>query len=152
MQLPFLQFVSKDKMHELKILPIMLDKDADLKKLALDLKETIIEQKKNVVFIISSDFTHYGRNYGYVPFSLEVKKNIYAMDEGAINLIKENKPEELLAYAEEKIATICGILPMVFLLYALKFDTAELEHFYTSADISEGDYKNSVSYASLLFR
>lgn len=151
-QLPFLQFVSKDKMHELKFLPLMLDHDVDLKKLALDLKEVIVEAKKKVVFIISSDFTHFGRRFGYIPFGSEVKKNIYALDEGAINLIKEHKPDELLAYADEKLATICGIAPIALLLYTLKKGIVELEQYYTSADITDGDYKNSVSYASLVFR
>ncbi len=151
-QLPFLQFVTKDHMHELKILPVLLDQDADLKKLALDLKETILETKKQVVFIASSDFTHYGSNYRYVPFTLDVKKNIYALDEGAINLIKKADAKGLLAYAEEHLTTICGILPIALLLETIKPNSVELEQYYTSADITDGNYKNSVSYGSIIFR
>ena len=71
-QLPFLQYATKDIMTEVRILPILLSNDIDYKKLAKDIKKTLKETKKEVIFIISSDFTHYGSNYRYVQLSTDI--------------------------------------------------------------------------------
>ncbi|RJQ17978.1 AmmeMemoRadiSam system protein B [Candidatus Woesearchaeota archaeon] len=149
-QLPFLQFATQDRMHELKILPIIIDDSCDLKKLALDIKETILETQRDVIFIVSSDFTHYGRMYHHVPFSIDVKKNIYAFDEQAIEFIKTKNPEGLLQFHDEKISSICGIYAIALLLHTVKIQKVSMEQYYTSADLTESDYKNSVSYASII--
>jgi MEMO1 family protein len=150
-QLPFLQFVTKDKMHELKIVPIILG-DIDHKKLALDLKETILETKKRVVFIISTDFTHYGRNYKHVPFSENIKERIYEIDRAAIDLIEKLDHEGFDKYVNENMMTICGALPINVLLKTLKSGKVSLEQYYTSADLEENSrYLNSVSYAAIIF-
>ncbi len=156
-QIPFLQFATKDKMHELKIVPILLGQDFDSDKLALDLKETIMESNKQVIIIVSSDFTHYGRNYHYVPFSSEVKTTIYEMDRTAIDFIEKLDSKGFISFIDEKMATICGAMPIAVLLKTLKSSKVELMHYYTSADLEEEAdpdkaYKNSVSYAAIVFR
>lgn len=150
-QLPFLQFATKDQMHGLKILPIIVDHDIDYKQLALDLKEVLIELPRKVVFIISSDFTHYGRDYRYIPFSADVQKNIYALDRKAIDFIEKLDAEGFLEFTYDKITTICGQMPIAVLLRTIRADNVALEQYYTSADITDGNYKNSVSYVSIIF-
>jgi AmmeMemoRadiSam system protein B len=151
-QVPFLQFATKDHMHELKILPIILS-DIDYAKLGLDLKETILESGKNVVIIVSSDFTHYGRNYHHVPFSSDIKKRIYEQDRQAIEFIEKCDAKGFIGFTEENMMTICGTLPIAVLLKTIKPQKVSLEQFYTSADLDpEDDYKNAVSYASIIFR
>lgn len=150
-QIPFLQFVTKDKMDGLKILPIILG-DLDYKKLALDIKETILETKKNVVFIISSDFTHYGRIYHHVPFSENPKEKIYETDRKAIDFIEKLDADGFMNYVDEGMMTICGRLPIAVLLKSLKASKVSLEQYYTSADLEENSrYLNSVSYAAIIF-
>ena len=150
-QLPFLQFVFKKKLEKIKILPLLLSGDTDLKKLAVDIKEVLLETKKRAVFIASSDFTHYGRNYRYVPFSSDVKKRLYDLDGGVINFIKDQDPDGFMKYVHEKMATICGAYAIELLLRTVNAEKVLLEQFYTSGDIT-GDYKNSVSYASIVFK
>lgn len=151
-QLPFLQFATKDKMHELKILPILLH-EIDYMKLGLDLKETILESGKKVVIIVSSDFTHYGRNYHHIPFSTDVKKNIYERDRKAIDLIEKLDADGFIKYIDETMGNICGAFPIASLLKSMKSAKVELLQFYTSADLEEEQtYKNSVSYAAIVFR
>jgi len=154
-QLPFLQFVFKKNKEKIKILPILIGTNAtreQLKQLAMDIKEVAMDMSKNVTFIISSDFTHYGRDYNYIPFGDHRKENIYKMDEAAINLIKEFKPEEFLDLVEKELMTICGASPIYLLLNYLKTGKANLEQYYTSADLTpETNYRNSVSYASIVF-
>jgi MEMO1 family protein len=151
-QLPFLQFATKDKMHELKILPIIIS-EIDYTKLGLDLKETILESGKNVVIIISSDFTHYGHNYHYIPFSTDVKKNIYERDRKAIDFIEKLDANGFIGYIDETMGTVCGAFPIAVLLKSLKQANVELLQYYTSADLEEDSaYKNAVSYAAIVFR
>lgn len=153
-QIPFLQFIFKKNMEKLKILPILIGYNAsrqELKKLVLDIKEVAMDMNKNVTFIISSDFTHYGSRYKYIPFESNKKENIYKLDEAAINLIKEFKSEEFLDLVDKELMTICGAKPIYFLLEYLKSGKVMLEQYYTSADIDNSDYRNSVSYASIVF-
>ncbi len=150
-QLPFLQFVNKNDINRIKILPIVLSDDVDYKKLAMDLKETIVETGKKVCFIASSDFTHYGHNYGYVPFTSDVPERLYKLDADAIKFIIKRDDEGFLKYVYETGATICGAIPIAFMLRTVKFSKAELLQYYTSGDIV-GDYKSAVGYASIVFK
>lgn len=151
-QVPFLQFATNDKMHELKILPIILGPDIDHARLALDLKETIMETGKKAVVIISSDFTHYGRAYHHIPFSTDVKQKIYEQDRAAIAFIEKLDDKGFLQYCTDDYMTICGEYPIAVLLKYLKESAVRLEQYYTSADLEEDEaYKNSVSYAAIIF-
>lgn len=149
-QLPFLQFVSKDILSKIRILPIAISEEVDLNKLALDIKEVILDSSKKVVFVVSSDFTHYGAQYGYLPFSSDIPERMYKLDEGAIKLIKNMESDAFLDYVYETGATICGKLPIALLLKTLEKTKGKLLQYYTSADIM-GDYRNAVGYASILF-
>ena len=151
-QIPFLQFVTKDKMHELKIVPIILG-DVDHNKLAIDIKETIVESGKKVIIIVSSDFTHYGRIYHHIPFSENVKEKIYKQDREAINFIEKLDPDGFMNYFHENMMNICGAIPIAVLLKTLKKSDVELVQFYTSSDLEETpQYKNAVSYAAIIFK
>jgi AmmeMemoRadiSam system protein B len=151
-QLPFLQFATKDQTHALKILPIIIS-EIDYTKLGLDLKETILESGKKVVIIVSSDFTHYGHNYHYIPFSTDIKKNIYGRDRKAIDFIEKLDANGFIGYIDETMGTVCGAFPIAVLLKSLKHAKVELLQYYTSADLEgEQTYKNSVSYAAIVFR
>jgi MEMO1 family protein len=150
-QIPFLQFATKDNMHGLKIVPIIIH-EIDYLKLGLDLKETIIESGKKVIIIVSSDFTHYGHSYHFIPFSKDVKKNIYDMDRKALDFIQALNPDGFISYVDETMDTICGAFPIAVLLKTLKHAKVEILQYYTSADLEEDQaYKNSVSYAAILF-
>jgi len=149
-QLPFLQFVNMEFLNELKIVPILVSGDSDFKKLGLDIKEAALDYGKKVFIIASSDFTHYGRNYHYVPFSSEVQKQLYELDSKAIDFIKGFDADGLLRYLRETGATVCGSAPIATLLASLRAKKAKLLQYYTSGDIV-GDYKNAVGYAAMSF-
>jgi MEMO1 family protein len=150
-QLPFLQFSMGRDTEKLKVLQILVDGDLDLKKAAIDLKETIMDTGKKVVFIISSDFTHYGRDYKYVPFVDDIPQSIIDLDKEAINPILKGDVNAFTTLLDEKAFTICGVLPIELFLRTVKFTKADLEAYYTSGDLI-GKYKSSVSYASIIFR
>jgi len=150
-QLPFLQFVNKAEMEKLRFIPITISHDKDLKQLAIDIMESIMDLNRTVTFIASSDFTHYGRSYRYLPFTSEVPKRLNELDGGAIKLIKELNAEGFAKYVGDTMATICGTQTIYLLLSMLKKTKGELLQYYQSGDLS-GDYKNTVGYASIVFR
>ena len=148
-QLPFLQFVNKDKLSNLRIVAIAVSNDIDYKKLANDLNKVI--KNKNIIFIVSSDFTHYGPNYGYVPFSSDIKERLEKLDEEAFNNIKKLNANEFGDFINKSGATICGFMPILLLLEMFDESKVDVLLYYTSTALT-GDEKNSVSYASITFR
>lgn len=153
-QLPFLQFVSKDKIDKLKIVPIMIA-DGKFERWGQIIKETINETKRKVVIICSSDFTHHGPNYDYVPFQTDIAKNMRQLDITAVNFITKPNPKSFLEYTERTGATICGRYGIAVLLWLMKYLKTErkgtLLNYYTSGDVVN-DYKNAVGYAAIVFK
>jgi len=151
-QLPFLQFANKDYLKQMKIAPIIASNDIDFKEIAKKIAETIKELKMKVCIIGSSDFTHYGLNYGYFPFSKEVRENLYKLDKDAIEHIKKLNAYKFLDYVETTGATICGKIPIAATIEASKLlgaKKATLLHYYTSGDIVN-DYSSAVGYGAVV--
>ncbi|MFH0875724.1 MAG: AmmeMemoRadiSam system protein B [archaeon] len=152
-QLPFLQFVSKDQLANLNILPISIDRDIDFRTLGEEMYNAL--KGKDIVFIVSSDFTHYGRGYGYVPFTTDISARLKEMDEKAIDLIKWLKIDEFGDYLNRTQITICGYYPILLLMKILSMEEdkpkGSLLMYYTSGELT-GDYSMSVSYVSMMFR
>jgi hypothetical protein len=148
-QLPFLQFANKDLLDKIRIAPIMASHDIPPEEIASIIFKAV--KDRNVIVIASSDFTHYGPNYGYMPFSDNIKDNMYKLDKGALDNIKKLNSKGFLDYTDKTHATICGRYPIATLLELVKklgAKKASLLHYYTSGDVI-GDYRNSVGYASI---
>ncbi len=150
-QLPFLQFSNKDMMNVIKIVPLLIGPGTDIKKIGEGIKKAIEESKKQVCMICSSDFTHYGINYGYMPFFKERKEKMYGLDKGAIQKIEDKDTEGFVEYVKEKEATICGAKAIALLMESIDCKKPELLQYYTSGDIVE-DYNNAVGYAAIVFK
>lgn len=151
-QIPFLQFVNRDYLDMLKIAPIIVSDDIKPSELASSIFNALEETKKTACVIASSDFTHFGLNYGYFPFNSDIKENLYKLDKGAIEHILNLNSLKFLHYIEETGATICGKMPiavMIELCKLLNAKKARLLHYYTSGDVIK-DYNSAVGYASIL--
>jgi hypothetical protein len=102
--------------------------------------------------VVSSDFTHYGAAFGYLPFQEGVPEKLRELDLGAARLIEARDAEGFESYADRTGATICGRDAIGVLLRLLPADaTASLAAYDTSGRMT-GDFGHSVSYASLVFR
>ena len=101
--------------------------------------------------VVSSDFTHYGPNFGYVPFRTNVEANLRKLDGGAVAKILAGDAAGFAAYCDETGATICGQDPIGVLLRMLpeKFTARELAH--DASGRGTGDWNNSVSYEAIAF-
>jgi AmmeMemoRadiSam system protein B len=105
----------------------------------------------DTIVVASSDFTHYGSRFGYLPFKENPGTNLKKLDDGAIQKIIAKDFKGFLNYVDETGATICGTRPIGILLKMLPTKAqGTLLDYYTSGDLT-GDFSSSVSYASIAF-
>jgi hypothetical protein len=151
-QLPFLQFVNKDRLNEVKIVPIVAGEQTDYEKLGKAIADGAKKLNKKIMLIASSDFTHYGISYGYLPFRTDVKKNLEKLDKGAINWIEKMNAFEFIDHVEKRGMTVCGAYAIAAVISACKELGAKkvsLLNYYASGDVSN-DWSNAVGYASII--
>lgn len=146
--LPFLQKALGKK--EFKIVPILfsyLDKK-DFKPMAETVKKYI---DKHTLVVASTDLTHYGRPFGYTPFTKDLKANLTKLDMGIIKPITRLDFDAYHRYKKKTGITMCGFVPVGVMvnIFAGKNHTASLVDYCKSGDMNN-DYSHSVSYASII--
>jgi AmmeMemoRadiSam system protein B len=147
-QLPFVRSVLPD----VPVLPLLVGHLAagDAAQLAAALQQQCDRQ---TLCIVSSDLTHYGRHFDYVPFAARdadsVKRQLHDLDQPAIDAVCAADGAAFHAYVAATGATICGRAPIeVFLSLHQRRSRGALLSYYTSLDLT-GDYEHSVSYAAI---
>lgn len=101
--------------------------------------------------VVSSDFTHYGPRFNYVPFRDDVPDNIRRLDMGAIRHIEAGDVQGFEEYVARTDATICGRGAIDVLMRALPGGARGSLIAYDTSGNQTGDWDHSVSYASLSF-
>ena len=145
-ELPLLQYMQQD----FELVPIVAGACSfeKISKAGKILRSLVDEQ---TLIIASSDFTHFGPNYGYVPFTEDIPEQIRKLDIGAYEYISQLDSKGFLEYKARTGATICGYVPIAILLSMLgEAAEAKLIHYTTSGELT-GDFTNSVSYLSVAF-
>ncbi|NJL44470.1 MAG: AmmeMemoRadiSam system protein B, partial [Nitrosarchaeum sp.] len=146
-QLPWIQFVTRPN---IKVLPLLLADDIDLKTLAVDIKETLAEHNKTAQLILSAEMTHHGPAYTFMPFNKPALPHIYANDKKALERLTALDLQGYLNICKQGPCSSDAIFPIELAFHLLKPKKITLEHYYTSADIT-GEEKNIAAYVSLLF-
>ncbi|MBS3166758.1 AmmeMemoRadiSam system protein B [Candidatus Woesearchaeota archaeon] len=151
-QLPFIKYLFPNA----KIIPIIIGEDwlETSKKIIPFIKENSLKP----CIIMSSDFTHYGLNYDYTPFSQIrnpnlLQKNIKSLDEESISYIKKLDSHGFVENCDKKEKTICGkyaIACGLEILNELNVKKVRIINYSTSAEITK-DTESSVSYCSIIF-
>ncbi len=100
--------------------------------------------------VASSDFTHYGANYGYLPFTNDVQRKIETLDMGIFDLFARKDLAGFLKRLDETGATVCGRDPLAFLLAMLPGDAKIERTAYETSGKLTHDTRNSVSYIGAL--
>ncbi len=106
---------------------------------------------ERTLIVVSSDFTHYGPRFDYVPFAVDdgIAQRLRDLDMGIYERIAAHDPGGLLAYKRRTGVTACGFDPMMILLNLLAPDTrVERVKYATSGELT-GDYHTSVSYLAV---
>lgn len=150
-QLPFLQRA----LPQARVVPVLIGR---LARAELNLLAALLRQLDGpqTLFVISSDFTHYGHRFDYLPFpasdAATVRAALRQLDLGAVAAICSGDVARFETYVATTQATICGRMPIsLFLALDAGASEAEMLAYYTSLDVT-GDYEHCVSYASLRFQ
>ncbi|PIU88898.1 AmmeMemoRadiSam system protein B [archaeon CG_4_10_14_0_2_um_filter_Archaea_38_6] len=160
-QLPFLQYIFSDEMPG--IVPILINAEftdnESIKLLGNALFKTWMKTGKRILFIASSDFSHVGEGYGFIPFKdrgAELDRKVKILDNELMQYLLDLDAAKAAKFADEKHLTVCGLSPILVLLQLLKNMKGkkikgEILSHYTSADVAK-DYDNFVDYASIEFK
>ena len=146
-QLPFLQETVRPGFKLVPIVIGSLDLDG-ARRLASEIRPFVGPRD---LVIASSDFTHYGKSYGYVPFTDDLPNRLRSLDMGAYEAIRTIDPATLADYHDRTGITACGYRPMLALLSMLHVDTKATLLRYETSGGQSNDYSRSVSYLSIAF-
>ncbi|MBW6451430.1 MAG: AmmeMemoRadiSam system protein B [DPANN group archaeon] len=147
-QLPMLLRV----LGNFKFIPIIIPStisDMDtLEKIGLALRKSIGDL--DVLVIASSDFTHFGRGYGFVPVKTDEIKWIHNMDKTLIDDIINLNPIKLIEHAE--LTTACGIEPICVMLSCIKKQSKKGKCLKYTTSFEVSGIKNAiVGYSGIIF-
>jgi AmmeMemoRadiSam system protein B/AmmeMemoRadiSam system protein A len=109
--------------------------------------------RPGVVFVASSDFTHFGRNFGFQPFPNDsfVAERLRDLDFECVDGAAGLDAEWFLETLARNRATVCGSEPIALLLEILRRIPGAYQtvfDYQTSGEMSR-DFDHSVSYAAL---
>jgi AmmeMemoRadiSam system protein B len=147
-QLPLVQRAWPDAVPA--IVPLLVPALTDARRKAAAAALAALADDRTL-FLVSTDFTHFGSAYGYVPFTENLPEALEKLDSGAILKILAADPEGLLEYGRETGITMCGMeAAAVALAQGLPagYEGALID--YSRSGDRDGDYSLSVSYASIL--
>ncbi len=146
--LPFLQRTWPHQHPPIVPLLVPMDNPANLKQAGRILQNKLGDQD---LLLVSSDFTHYGASFGFVPFDDNIAENVERLDAGAILKILGGDAEGLLKYGRETGITMCGLAACCVAMAdgpPTGYEAALLD--YGRSGDRDRNYEMSVSYASLL--
>lgn len=142
--IPWLQYTG----IECEIVPLVVGilSFEDIQKLANYILSIIDD---NTILIVSSDFTHYGKKYDFVPITDNIKEYMEDNDNKSAKYIQTL--DVLRFYEHGRTNTICGVIPITVLLCIaniLKFEIYVID--YDTSGTILGSYENTVSYISFV--
>ena len=113
-----------------------------------------IKEDENL-FVISSDFCHWGVNFDYMPHDKKISKDISEyikhLDHQGIGHIENQDPDGFVGYLSDTENTIWGRHPITVFLEALKnsgLSTVTKFVKYAQSSKVQHKYDSSVSYAA----
>nr|CAB3263755.1 protein MEMO1 [Phallusia mammillata] len=158
MQLPFIAKVMERKQGSFTIIPVLVGSlKQETEQEYGRLFSKYLKDPCNV-FVISSDFCHWGRRFRYIhyePEHGEIHKSIEALDKQGMKLIEALDPEGFYSYLQKYKNTICGRHPIAVMLNAVKTllssNGIQLQFKfldYKQSSKCQDDSDSSVSYAA----
>lgn len=158
-ELPLLQHVVGER---LKIVPCLVPMNGDAPKWGEAIGEVLKDYDEPVVTLASSDFTHYGPNYRFMPEGVGTEAIAWAHeknDRALIEIIESMEAERVVPEVSVN-KNACGAGSIATTMNVVKQLRAgaravTLEHTSSSAVLEEmgesSDEQNSVGYAGIVF-
>lgn len=150
-QLPFLQVL----LPGASIVPILVGAAGPPEQQAIAAALMTLMDRKTLL-VVSSDFTHYGDNYGFVPFRDNVRENLRKWNLECAQAITSLNRARFERHLIDTRDTVCGAAPILVAMRVLS-EMAKREKVkgmmadYTTSGDKTGDWSFSVSYLSLVF-
>ncbi len=150
-ELPFLQTV----LPKARIVPILIGHhsgEAEISEIAEALGKSLGPE---TVVVVSTDFSHHGKNFRWAPFPQgpDLGDQLLDLARATADLAAKGQADGFRHQVEVSGDTVCGRKPVSVLLEIMEhaFDgTGEVLGVTTSGHVM-GDFKQSVSYASIAF-
>lgn len=148
LQLPFLQRVLKG----FRLVPLLVGRmtNADETAAARALLPYLDEE---TLLVASSDFTHFGPNFGYQPFREDVPNKLRELGDRAAAPLLKGDYDGFTDHLAKTRDTICGYGPIRLLLRTLSMQggAASVRAAFDTSGNLTGDWTNSVTYQSIVF-
>lgn len=154
MHMPLIKRLFEDN-NKVKVVPIIVGVIDD--KLAEEYGKRFASyfDDQNTIFIVSSDFCHWGPHFAYQPYKegKQIHEYISELDHQGMNLIEKNDTKAFDKYIQDTGNTICGEFPIRILMHTIKNSKMEkkLETKFVKYDQSDKVKSfngSSVSYAA----
>ncbi len=148
LQVPFLQRTC----GEFKLLPMLVGRMSS-RQYAAAAKAILPLLDADTLIVVSSDFTHFGPNYGYEPFRDDVRKKLAELADQASAPLLNCDFDGFLAHLDKTEDTICGRGPILLLLRILSVHggAAAVRSGFDTSGRMTGDWTNSVTYQAFVF-
>ncbi len=135
-----------------KLIPLLVGHAGDRQEIAA-IADTIRTQlRPGDVVIASSDFTHYGPRYRYLPFTDDVAKNLDDLLTAATRPLLEPSLEGFDAHLSQTHDTVCGREPIRLLLAMLPNGVDATRLAADTSGRQTQDWSNSVTYFASVYR
>ncbi|MBR4424217.1 MAG: AmmeMemoRadiSam system protein B, partial [Mailhella sp.] len=103
---------------------------------------------EETLVVVSSDFTHYGKSFGYVPFTEQIPRNMQDLDRRAWEAFAANSPDIFADFMRRTRTTVCGASCMLLLLEALPEQARFTRIDYANSGMKTGDFDHCVGYTA----
>lgn len=155
-QLPFLQYLGKNKEFQIVPLLISTSKYSICEKVGNIIADSVQQSKRDVFIIASTDFTHYGKYYyNYAPVGSgpvdKIIKWVHETDRDLISKIEQLDGKALLDTVVKENRTMCGasaVATTIEIAKRLGAKNGTCLKYATSFDI-RGSSEAIVGYASI---
>jgi hypothetical protein len=140
MQFPFIHHVFG---YSVPVIPMLMSN------FTADHTSILKEHFEGSLVVISSDFCHWGRRFGYRPtFGSSLDSGIRELNMQAIEIIMHGNADEFKDYLRESGNTICGKIPLLFAMSSMALKGSLVAYGSSGAVKSMED--SSVSYAAIV--
>jgi AmmeMemoRadiSam system protein B/AmmeMemoRadiSam system protein A len=103
------------------------------------------------VVIASSDFTHYGASYGYVPFAVEPERRLAGLADEATAALAARDADAFYRHLTTTRDTICGREPLLVLLGLLPTGSHGERLASDTSGRMTGSFDSSVTYVAMAY-
>jgi AmmeMemoRadiSam system protein B len=145
-ELPFLQRVLPTVVP---VVPILMGGGASADDAARVAEAIDALRAASTLVVVSSDFTHFGPRFGYVPFTDDVPRRVRELDLAAVAAVEAGDAAAFASLVRTTGATICGHRAIEVLLKLSSPGLAGRLAEYDTSGRMTGAWDHSVSYASI---